>query len=404
MSKTNHNSGSVWLLPGEVAWSSRQVVQDKWAVTGWDATQVGPVPRGVAIPSAALNIVCLWAPPADEAIHQELMEAHCERLGIRGKIQVARLGEENSEVLLRGTCLSEEEILPEESRSAQLFVPAFSLLNWDGSGFLLCTELGRWVAYAVRRGWVVASNDFAEDTPLEVVAQHLGWMHERLISEGLAEEEVRFAILEGPSVDWGVKLVAAFYAAASAQPPEGSWVVVPWEPPPMLSKDSGLIPAAAIAERRRVKKKQGQARGVKVALAAAAIFVAVYAGGWVQKWVELRNLERQQAEGQGSVAELRAAFQDWQKVAPAIELERQAVEMLRRVASHRSAEIKLSLFEVEEEVVRIRGESPGAPQAFQFSEAMRADPALGMIEWDEPRTNFRPDNTAQFDLRGTFLP
>ena len=114
-----------------------------------------------------------------------------------------------------------------------------------------------------------------------------------------------------------------------------------------------------------------------------------------------RALETELAAARPQVDSILAQQTRWKALAPAIDPERFAVEVLFQVfQSLPSPEVKITQFEQSPADFRVQGEAPDAAQAVALQEKLRGQPSLSAYQFEAGNPIITPNDHAQFSISG----
>lgn len=151
------------------------------------------------------------------------------------------------------------------------------------------------------------------------------------------------------------------------------------------------------------KARENRRRLLSVLVLTGVIYAVLFAMGW---WY-LRDLERQAAsleesvaKTRGPAAEVEATARRWRALAPAIDKQRYPMAQLSYVTSIMPPSgLVVRRFDAKPEVVEIRGEARDLQTADQFLEDLKQHPNLNGFTWEMPTPDMR-NKVATFKILG----
>ena len=213
------------------------------------------------------------------------------------------------------------------------------------------------------------------------------------------------AELAGASTEFGVVLIDPSLAHLSES--VSQVFGVPTQELPAIDDVIDVNPpvdltlAAWHAELDRLER-MGRIRSYLIAagLVYAVLVLAAFAFLAVQGQ-RLQTVENELATVQPQVESVIARKARWKSLAPAIDRGRFTAELLMQlVQSLPSADVRLTQFDQSPTQFMVEGEAPDASQAIQFTEKLKASPALSEFQFEAGPPAILPNDHAQFRIFG----
>ena len=390
MSKSNNH---VIILPGESGWEiwSRSANGAFELQHATDLMHVGDlenIPNGdltLLFALRSVTTVPMRVMTADEAMFEDLVALHAERLGLRADPLAGQLNDlfeirrENDSAVLLSIWLKK----PGEGDLPRVGPKAFDLsaraISVQGSAVTVWRELGRWV-FAVHQDdklLYAQATACESEQPDAALARELKFSLMQLSMQGLHPTPSRLDVLSADaSLDLGA-LRDGFELPVAIRP----------RPAPVLPAPvSKLLPEDVRAARKEAQRKQRIQLGVGAAALLYLLLLGWLAYGLWQKSRRVADLE-QQAELAAPAAEAYTLHMErWHELADAIDIDHAPVEILYRIHSciPKNAGVRLTTAEVGPYEVNLRGEAPSSEAANQFKLNLRKNTSLSRYDWDLP--------------------
>lgn len=170
---------------------------------------------------------------------------------------------------------------------------------------------------------------------------------------------------------------------------------------PLPDPSTNLVPASWVAEQQRMQSgTQLRARLQVVAmLALVGIALAFLYLAWLKRQVQMLDVQIAQTQPLVEFQQSRQA--KWLELAPAIDPNRFAVEILDRLVSNRpNDEVKFTLFEFGPKQFKVECEATSADQWNAFKEKLRKDPGLTSFTVDSQPPQVLNDGHVKFTIFG----
>ena len=352
----------------------------------------------VALPAARTFCFATWLSTGDRSVAAEMLQLLLEQRGLLGRNSTPAMMDfrvvesRDSQSLAIATVLQPEFPAELALQRATRFEPSAFTLPLPQDRLVLWREQGR-LAVAATRGresihfQTLGDREISENVALELKCIVLELEAHRLCHRFL-----------------GVVLWGDFSEEEAARIEKTVGLRVSREsiPAPSLpAPASRLVPPAVEALRSR-KRRLDRIR--KAVFAALALYVAAILSliGYME-WQRFRvsKLQSEVRSQEPTVGAIEKTADRWRRLQWAVDPHLYPVELLHQVAKLLPAEgMRLTGFEVQKGKVLVHGEASTAPAAFNFAEAVKADPALRMFQWQMPSPNLRPDGRAEFTIEG----
>lgn len=339
---------------------------------------------------------------ADDGLFADLAQMHSERMGIRTDPGAGQLidyfvlqKDEDSAVLSTVVLRAPEEgELP--TRSPKEFDYAPRAYAFDGDGIALWKELGQWVFAFYQHGMMLYAQSTSNDAehPDESLLRDIRLAQVQLSFQKI-EHKPRQVQVWHPDGELGE---AGALSKAFDCP-----VQVLKRPDPMVpATDCKLLPADVFAQRREAAKRR---QIITAASAAAAIVVGLvgYAGWNLWKEIRVTNAIKLAAK---KIEPEQAAFDEhkvrWQELGPLVDQNQWPVETLYRITRcmpQPKGVVRLTDANINNNEIRIKGQSNQAPPIGQFSFAINKSEELTRFKFTAPP----PSNTQkgwEFTIQG----
>jgi len=170
---------------------------------------------------------------------------------------------------------------------------------------------------------------------------------------------------------------------------------------PLPEPAMNLVPAAWVAETKRVERSGAMKQRLQLA---AAVYLLLVAGACIYLVLQkqrVRALDAQIAQLQPQIDEASKQQARWQALAPAIDPSRYAVEIVHLLFSNRpSNDVKFTDLDLGLAHFKVEGEVPNLDLAVNFIEKLRKEPSLSAFKIDAPPPNLLPNDAAHFVVYG----
>ncbi len=162
-----------------------------------------------------------------------------------------------------------------------------------------------------------------------------------------------------------------------------------------------LPPPRAEAE-RAARAARGRLRKVFVlAVAAYGIAVAGFLSGLGWEYRKILSLEKEAASLSGPAAAARSEISRWREIRAAVDPRIFALDLLAAVAADLpSDQVRLTLCSLEAGGLAVAGEAPSVPEAYEFFEKIRRNPALTEFEWTAEQPELAGQRMVRFEMKG----
>jgi hypothetical protein len=390
----------VW--PGSSAW-------ERWESSGdghWHCISTMDKPDAdgvvwdcVGVPSAGL----VWMPLSlvgDAALFVDMAKAHLERCGllVEGSASQAlcvRAVAEQAQGHLGAVVLWPEDAAAIGGQSVgRHFVPSACGKECGDSDIFIWLELGEWVVGFYRLGQPLYVKGLGDASDPESCASDILCELLHLHGAGWLDWPKRVGV-ESTSGESLGRAVAARVGAGLH--------VHPHKAPRLVGAEWNITPARVL----ELRAKQAKRRIVRriVAVGVVLLLIALGAGTGHRAWIEWQTMQvrRDMEQGMQRVAELRDIALRWETLEPTFDTSRYPLEILRFCVLALPKEgARLNLFQMEDRRILLRGEARGAKDAFDFADALKKNNALKHINWQMPQPKLLPNDTAQFQLEGSW--
>ena len=386
------------LVPGPLGWELWKQTPDGGYERSEDEgpMKVGEMERlpggelAMLFPVRQIHALPFKAPSTDESLFEDLATMHAERLGIRPDLMAGELTDSflvdqdgESSVLFHVVVRSpgEGELPPRTPKEFDLSARAFAV---EGDAICVWKELGRWVFSIYRNSKLLycqPTSSSAETPDLDVVRDiqlSLG----QLTLQGLKLDPDRLHL-------WGPQGELAEPGAL------GEAFDLPIEiahrPDPVMPDPPSRILPADVHAARRAKAKRNQ---VMTVVGFAALVYLGFAGwlGWglfqtLQKKKKLTKELAQYSEVEQIYGEHTAR---WDELSRVVDTKYNPMETMLNVANAipRNSGLRLTtadiVFDDKEPMVKLVGMAPSSAPVTSFSLALKRNPALAWLEWDNP--------------------
>lgn len=117
---------------------------------------------------------------------------------------------------------------------------------------------------------------------------------------------------------------------------------------------------------------------------------------------KLRDLHKWQADHATVLASVHQAQDDWQYFNPVVDTDNYPLEILLHCASAiPKNQLRMTLFEMENGTVEIKGEANNVSAAYVFFDQLKSDPHLASYTWKMDDPHLLPNDLAQLQIEGT---
>ncbi|MFY7817229.1 MAG: hypothetical protein ACOVRB_02585 [Akkermansiaceae bacterium] len=397
------NKGDIVILvPGVSGWE----IWEGTPGSGFERKELTTAHQAGGIPSLpALDVMYFFAvknatvmpfktTTADESLFEDLAQMHSERMGIRtdpgaGQLIDHFVMEKGEEMAVLTTVVlraPEEGELP--SRSPKEFDYSPRAYAFEGDGIAFWKEFGQWVFAFYHQGQMLYAQSTSNDAehPDAALLRDVRLALVQLSFQGITfvPRNVRVWHPDGELGEAGA-LRDAFEAR----------VVVTKRPDPAVPVSAcKLLPADVYAQRREAAKRR---QVISVAGAAVALVLGfVGYAGWTL-WQEIRATNTVKLAAKAMQPE-RDAFNEhkekWRELGPLVDEDQWPVETLYRITRcmpQPKGIIRLREANINNNEIRIKGESSQAPPIGQFSFAINKSEELTRFKFTAPP----PNNTSK---------
>jgi hypothetical protein len=286
-------------------------------------------------------------------------------------------------------------LLPDQLKidSYSTFDVSARYFPWPENALTIWQEQGRLAAVFTRGKSVVYFQSLGEEHCSDRTAQTLICL--------LASLEIQ-QVLEGLS---GVEIWAdlkpeelALLKNALALPTRQTECPSPVPPAP----DWNLCPPEVSRSKKEHQARRWKGRALLIALAVYVLIVAFLLGQFFLTAARLRNIQTWQAQHQTTLDSIQLAQADWQRLEPVVNTNGYPLEILLHCAEAIPIDqLHLTLFEVDDGKVQLKGEASNVAAAYVFLDRLKAQPQLAAYTWKMGEPHLLPNDLAQLEIEGT---
>lgn len=382
-----------WSQDEEGAWASRE--------NGPELEDLAPSAGSlIAVPVRRAFSLAVWVPSDDPAIFHDLVLTQLEMRGLAGRqredtvLSWREIAREDGEALLQVVVLPVHLAPRYWHGEVTDYAVSPDCLPLSPDSITIWREEGAWVAAVTRGDKLLHFQSLNEPLPDESMVLEISMM--------LAPLEAGNMVAVRPAV--------TFYRSPGEELDLSAWAGADWAPvsaldfpPPVLP--TRMLDRAPLPVRELQDRKARSAQRQRFAFAAAAVYlvlVLLLAGQTLWLHHKARNLQAEIERDTPAVAATREAMDRWQAIQPAVEPATYPLEVLYQIASLLPKDgIRLTLFEMNLERVRIEGEASTLPMANTYQDELKKNTATGdFYEWSAEQTKQLPNGSTRFQING----
>ena len=357
-----------------------QILGELTGLPGGDLAMLFPVRAFHALPFRAAS--------TDDELFEDLATMHAERLGVRADPMAGQLSdtfevwkEEDSTVLLHAVLRkpAEGELPLRTPKEFDLSPRAYDV---QGNALCVWKELGRWVFACYSSGKLLYCQGTASTTaaPDRDVLQEIRLAVGQLGMQGLKFEPSSIHIWppEGELGEAG-ELADAFRVTPQ----------VSRRPDPRLPEHlSSLLPADVRAARaQRAQRNQRAALAAMAALAYLGVVGWLGYGHW-QEARKLKKLSKEVAEAEsGGAAVVGEHNARWEELGAVVDAKLNPLQIMNSIHAaipkNTGLRLKTADLNVAAGEIQIIGNAPASAPVTTFYAALKRNPNLSWLEWDE---------------------
>jgi hypothetical protein len=351
------------------------------------------------LPAAQVFCLPLWLNETQEDRLVGMIDLQLESRGLAGRTaaptiyQWSTVARDDKRTLVLVGLLPAR--LPEDFRVAsyQAFDVSPRYFAWPENAMVLWMEQGKLAVAFTRGAHLVYFQDLGEEQCTERVLQTAVCLRASLefqnILPGLAQV-VLWTELGGAERD---ALEAQF--GLPVRPAERPAPVSPAQP-------WNLCPPEVARSKREVHTRRWKGRGLialaVVYLIATLLFVARY----FLLSHQANELQRQQTAQAPALASIQQSRQVWNQLQPVVDTANYPLEILLHCTTALPKDqLHLTLFEMEDGNVHLKGEATNVAAAYQLLDHLKADKELSDYDWKMDEPHLESNDLAQLQIEGT---
>jgi hypothetical protein len=162
-----------------------------------------------------------------------------------------------------------------------------------------------------------------------------------------------------------------------------------------------LCPPEVSRSKKEHQARQWKGRALLIALAVYVLIVALLLGRFFVTAAHLHSVRTWQAEHATELDSIHLAQADWQRLEPVVDTNGYPLELLLQCAKAiPTDQLHLTLFELEDGKVQLKGEATNVAAAYVFLDHLKAEPQLSTYVWKMDEPHLLPNDLAQLEIEG----
>lgn len=354
----------------------------------------------IAVPVRRAFSLAVWVPADDPAIFRDLVLTQLEMRGLAGRrredsvLSWREIAREGGEALLQVVVLPMHLAPRYWHGEVTDYAVSPDCLPLASDSVTIWREEGAWVAAVTLGDKLLHFQALNEPVPDASMALEIAMMLAPLEAGNMVAIRPPVTFYRSP----GEELELSAWAG-----PDGAPVSVLDFPPPV--RPARMLDSAPLPVRELQARKARSAQRQRFAFAAAAVYLALVlllAGQTLWLHRKAGQLQEEIERDAPAVAATREAMDRWQSMQPALEPDAYPLEVLYQVARLLPKDgIRLTLFEMNLERVRIEGEASTLPMAIKYQDELEKNKEVGdFYEWSAEQPKQLPNGSSRFQING----
>ena len=264
---------------------------------------------------------------------------------------------------------------------------------WPEDALTIWQEQGKLAAVFTRGKSLVYFQTLGEERCSDRTAQTLTCLRASLeiqqVLEGLSAVEVWAELRpeELETLERALALPVRQTECPTPVPPTRAW---------------NLCPPEVSRSKKEYETRRWKSRAFLAALAVYLVIVALFLGRFFWTGVQLHGIQKWQADHAASLDTIHRAQADWQRLEPVVDTNGYPLEILLHCADAIPTDkLHLTLFEMTDGNVQLKGEATNVAAAYVFLDRLKAEPQLAAYTWKMDEPHLLPNDLAQLQIEGT---
>jgi hypothetical protein len=350
----------------------------------------------LVLPAAQVFCLPLWLNESEPDRLPGMIELQLEARALAGGPAIYQWSvaaqEEKRTLVLVGLLPSD---LPGDLRvsSYQSFDASVRYFAWPENALTLWLEQGRLAVAFTRGPNLVYFQNLGEARCTERTLQTLICLRASLEMQGLLSDLFQIVLWTDLSpVEQAALENVLQLPVHSAERPAPKTPAIAWN----------LSPPEVVRFKQERHARRWKGRALLIAFAAYLLIPVFLIGQFLFMSYRVDGLRHWQSDHAAALASIQRAQDDWQHLQPVVDTGNYPLEILLHCASAiPQDQLHLTLFEINEDKVLLKGEATNVAAAYLFCDRLKSEPQLSAYTWKMDEPHLLPNDLAQLQIEGS---